>query len=75
MCDAALSGEAARAVEINNRVLSLHSKLFVEPNPVPVKWALTEMGKMPSGLRLPLAPLSAQYHDTVRAALRESGVL
>jgi len=75
MCDAALSGQAARAVEINNRVLSLHSKLFVEPNPVPVKWALTEMGKMPSGLRLPLAPLSAQYHDTVRAALRESGVL
>lgn len=75
MCDAALAGQAARAVEINNRVLSLHSKLFVEPNPVPVKWALTEMGKMPSGLRLPLAPLSAQYHDTVRAALRESGVL
>ncbi|WP_323140684.1 4-hydroxy-tetrahydrodipicolinate synthase [Massilia phyllosphaerae] len=75
MCDAALSGQVARAVEINNRVLSLHSKLFVEPNPVPVKWALTEMGKMPSGLRLPLAPLSAQYHDTVRAALRESGVL
>jgi 4-hydroxy-tetrahydrodipicolinate synthase len=56
-------------------VLSLHGKLFVEPNPVPVKWALAEMGKMPSGLRLPLAPLSAQYHDTVRAALREAGVL
>lgn len=75
LCEAAMSGQIARAIEINNRVLSLHSKLFVEPNPVPVKWALTEMGKMPSGLRLPLAPLSAQYHDTVRAALRESGVL
>jgi 4-hydroxy-tetrahydrodipicolinate synthase len=75
LCAAAMSGQIARAVEINNRVLSLHSKLFIEPNPVPVKWALTEMGKMPSGLRLPLAPLSAQYHDTVRAALRESGVL
>jgi 4-hydroxy-tetrahydrodipicolinate synthase len=75
MCDAAMSGQIARAIEINNRVLSLHSKLFVEPNPVPVKWALAEMGKMPAGLRLPLAPLSAQYHDTVRAALRESGVL
>lgn len=75
LCEAAMSGQIARAVEINNRVLSLHSKLFIEPNPVPVKWALTEMGKMPSGLRLPLAPLSAQYHDTVRAALRESGVL
>ena len=75
LCEAAMSGQIARAIEINNRVLSLHSKLFIEPNPVPVKWALTEMGKMPSGLRLPLAPLSAQYHDTVRAALRESGVL
>jgi 4-hydroxy-tetrahydrodipicolinate synthase len=75
MCKAALSGEAARAIEINNRVLDLHSKLFVEPNPVPVKWALAEMGKMPAGLRLPLAPLSAQYHDTVRTALRASGVL
>jgi 4-hydroxy-tetrahydrodipicolinate synthase len=75
LCEAAMSGQIARAIEINNRVLALHSKLFVEPNPVPVKWALAEMGKMPSGLRLPLAPLSAQYHDTVRAALREAGVL
>jgi len=75
LCEAAMAGQVARAVEINNRVLSLHSKLFLEPNPVPVKWALAEMGKMPAGLRLPLAPLSAQFHDTVRAALRESGVL
>jgi len=75
MCKAALNGDAARAIEINNSVLELHSKLFVEPNPVPVKWALAEMGKMPAGLRLPLAPLSAQYHDTVRTALRASGVL
>ena len=75
LCEAAMAGQVARAVEINNRVLSLHSKLFVEPNPVPVKWALAEMGTMPAGLRLPLAPLSAQYHDTVRAAMRDSGVL
>jgi 4-hydroxy-tetrahydrodipicolinate synthase len=75
LCEAAMSGQVARAIEINNRVLSLHGKLFLEPNPVPVKWALAEMGKMPSGLRLPLAPLSAQYHDTVRATLREAGVL
>jgi 4-hydroxy-tetrahydrodipicolinate synthase len=75
LCEAAMAGQTARAVEINNRIMALHNKLFVEPNPVPVKWALAEMGKMPSGLRLPLAPLSAQYHDTVRAALRESGVL
>jgi 4-hydroxy-tetrahydrodipicolinate synthase len=75
LCAAAMSGQTARAVEINNRILDLHAKLFVEPNPVPVKWALAEMGKIPYGLRLPLAPLSDQYHDTVRAALRESGVL
>ena len=74
LCAAAMAGDIARAVEINNRVLGLHGKLFVEPNPVPVKWALAEMGKMPAGLRLPLAPLSSQYHEIVRAALVEAGV-
>ena len=66
--------EQGFALEINNRVLGLHARLFVEPNPVPVKWALAEMGKMPAGLRLPLAPLSSQYHEIVRAALVEAGV-
>jgi 4-hydroxy-tetrahydrodipicolinate synthase len=75
LCVAAMAGDVKRAVEINNRVLDLHAKLFVEPNPVPVKWALAEMGKMPSGLRLPLAPLSAPFHDTVRAALRAAGLV
>jgi 4-hydroxy-tetrahydrodipicolinate synthase len=75
LCVAAMAGDVKRAVEINNGVLELHSKLFVEPNPVPVKWALAEMGKMPSGLRLPLAPLSAPFHDTVRAALRAAGLV
>lgn len=74
LCAAAMAGDIGRAVEINNRVLGLHAKLFIEPNPVPVKWALAEMGKMPAGLRLPLAPLSAAYHETVRAALVEAGV-
>ena len=74
LCAAAMAGDIARALEINNRVLGLHGKLFVEPNPVPVKWALAEMGKMPAGLRLPLAPLSASFHETVRAALVEAGV-
>jgi 4-hydroxy-tetrahydrodipicolinate synthase len=72
---AAMDGNVARAIEINNRLLPLHNKLFIEPNPLPVKWALTEMGLIPSGIRLPLVPMSAQYQDTVRAALRESGVL
>jgi 4-hydroxy-tetrahydrodipicolinate synthase len=75
LCVAAMAGDIARAVEINNRLLPLHAKLFVEPNPVPVKWALAEMGRMPAGLRLPLAPLAEQFHDTVRAALREAGIL
>jgi 4-hydroxy-tetrahydrodipicolinate synthase len=74
LCEAAMQGDIARAVAINNRVLGLHAKLFVEPNPVPVKWALAEMGLIPSGMRLPLAELSAQYHDTVRGALREAGI-
>ncbi|OGB21968.1 MAG: 4-hydroxy-tetrahydrodipicolinate synthase [Burkholderiales bacterium RIFCSPLOWO2_02_FULL_57_36] len=75
LCAAATSGKVAEAVEINDRLLPLHNKLFVEPNPVPVKWAMSEMGLMPPGIRLPLVPLAAEFHDTVRAALRESGVL
>ena len=74
LCVAAMAGDIATAVAINNRVLPLHQKLFVEPNPVPVKWALAEMGLMPAGLRLPLVALSSDFHDTVRGALREAGV-
>jgi len=75
LCAAAMSGKVAEAVEINNRMLPLHNKLFVEPNPVPVKWAMTQLGLIPAGLRLPLVTLGASHHETVRAALRESGVL
>jgi 4-hydroxy-tetrahydrodipicolinate synthase len=75
LCVAAMSGKVAEAVAINNKLIPLHTKLFVEPNPVPVKWAMVEMGLMPSGIRLPLVPLGEAYHETVRAALRESGVL
>lgn len=75
LCAAAMSGNVAEAVRINDRLLPLHNKLFVEPNPVPVKWAMSEMGLMPSGIRLPLVPLAAEFHDIVRASLRESGVL
>ncbi|SFM02939.1 4-hydroxy-tetrahydrodipicolinate synthase [Rugamonas rubra] len=75
MCKAAMAGDIANAVEINNKVFPLHQKLFIEPNPVPVKWALAEMGMMPAGLRLPLVPLAAECHDAVRAALREAGVM
>jgi 4-hydroxy-tetrahydrodipicolinate synthase len=75
LCVAAQNLEVAKAIDINNRLLPLHNKLFVEPNPVPVKWAMQEMGLIPQGIRLPLVPLTAEYHETVRAALRESCVL
>ncbi|RJG07991.1 4-hydroxy-tetrahydrodipicolinate synthase [Noviherbaspirillum cavernae] len=75
LCVAAMNGKVAEAIEINNKLLPLHNNLFVEPNPVPVKWAMVEMDLIPAGIRLPLAPLGANFHETVRAALRESGVL
>jgi 4-hydroxy-tetrahydrodipicolinate synthase len=75
VCAAAIAGDIATAVAVNNTVMGLHAKLFIEPNPVPVKWALAEMGMMPAGLRLPLVTLSADFHDTVRGALRDAGLL
>lgn len=75
LCAAAMAGRLAEAIAINNRLIPLHEKLFVEPNPVPVKWAMHEMGLMGPALRLPLVPLGAAWHETVRAAMRESGVL
>ncbi|OFZ71549.1 MAG: 4-hydroxy-tetrahydrodipicolinate synthase [Betaproteobacteria bacterium RBG_16_64_9] len=74
MCAAALAGELARARELNNRLLPLHQKLFVEANPIPVKWAAAQMGLVAAGIRLPLTPLAAQHHETVRQALREAGI-
>ncbi|MBI1835086.1 MAG: dihydrodipicolinate synthase family protein, partial [Burkholderiales bacterium] len=75
LCVAAMNGEVAKAVEINNRLIPLHAKLFIEPNPIPVKWALNQMGMIPEGIRSPLLSLSEQYRDIVRSALVEAGVL
>lgn len=75
MCVAALAGDAQRAHEINEPLKDLHRDLFVEANPIPVKWALYAMGLIPPGIRLPLTPLSKQYHETVRLALHKAGVL
>ncbi len=75
MCVAAFAGNLARAREIHNMLLPLHSKLFVEANPIPVKWACAELGLIPSGLRLPLTQLSAGLHDTVRDALRHAKLI
>ena len=74
MCAAALAGEVVRAREINMRLLALHRRLFLEANPIPVKWALREMGHIEGGIRLPLTPLAAQHHEAVREALREAGI-
>jgi 4-hydroxy-tetrahydrodipicolinate synthase len=74
MCAAALVGDVKKARELNLKLLPLHQKLFVESNPIPVKWALAEMGMIEPGLRLPLSPLSDKLHQTVREALHEAGV-
>jgi 4-hydroxy-tetrahydrodipicolinate synthase len=75
MCAAALNGEVARARAINFQLLGLHRNLFVEANPIPVKWAVARMGKMKNALRLPLTPLSPSAHSVVEAAMRQAGVL
>ncbi|MDL2283966.1 4-hydroxy-tetrahydrodipicolinate synthase [Oxalobacter sp. OttesenSCG-928-P03] len=74
MCAAALKGDIAAARRINDRVFPLHVQLFAEPNPVPVKWLMHDLGLIPSGIRLPLVPLGAAFHDVVRRAWQESGV-
>lgn len=75
MCAAARAGDAAKARAINDRLMPLHQTLFVEANPIPVKWALQEMGLIRGGIRLPLTPLSARHHAAVRQALVTAGVL
>jgi 4-hydroxy-tetrahydrodipicolinate synthase len=74
LCVAALKGDTKRAREINNRLLPLHRDLFCEANPIPVKWAVQQMGLIGGGIRLPLTPLSESYHEQVRRALRHAGI-
>lgn len=75
MCAAALAGDRDTAEAINRPLLGLHKNLFLEANPIPVKWALTEMGLIPPGIRLPLTPLSEQYHQPLREAMHQAGIL
>ncbi len=74
MCAAALKPDPVRARELNNQLLGLHRNLFVEANPIPVKWALCQMGLIRGGIRLPLTPLANSYHERVRTAMREAGI-
>lgn len=75
MCEAAFQGRLEEARAINARLFPLHDKLFVEANPIPVKWCVAQMGLIRPGIRLPLTPLSPAHHDALRAAMRSAGVL
>jgi 4-hydroxy-tetrahydrodipicolinate synthase len=75
MCVAAVAGDVARAREIHFRLLGLHRDLFCEANPIPVKWAVQQLGLMPGGIRLPLTPLSEANHARVLAAMRQAGLV
>jgi 4-hydroxy-tetrahydrodipicolinate synthase len=75
MCVAAMAGDAVKARGINAKLFGLHQKLFVEANPIPVKWVLQEMGLIKAGIRLPMVPLSAAYHDALRAACKPAQLL
>jgi 4-hydroxy-tetrahydrodipicolinate synthase len=75
MCRAALAGDVAGAADVDRGLASLHQRLFLEANPIPVKWALEQMGRIGAGIRLPLTPLAEQYHQPVREAMVEAGIL
>ncbi|WP_449434473.1 4-hydroxy-tetrahydrodipicolinate synthase [Pseudomonas putida] len=75
LCEAAMAGDAEKARAIHEKLMPLNKGLFCEANPIPVKWALVEMGLMHKGIRLPLTWLSESCHEQVRTALRQSGVL
>ena len=74
LCRLGLAGEAEKARALQQRLMPLHTTLFVEANPIPVKWALVEMQMIQQGIRLPLTQLSNQYHEVIRQALNESGI-
>ncbi len=75
LCDTARAGRIAEAIAINDRLLGLHKNLFLESNPIPVKWALHRMGRIAEGIRLPLTPFAAPHHAALAASLREAGCI
>lgn len=75
MIAAALSGDGARAEEIDRGLQALHRDLFIEANPIPVKWALAEMGRIPRGIRLPLTWLSESKQEILRGSLADAGLI
>lgn len=75
LCAAAIGGDRERAEAINAPLMGLHKNLFLEANPIPVKWALCKMGLIEEGIRLPLTPFSEQYHQPLMDALEQAGLL
>lgn len=75
LCRLALAGDAEGARTLHQQLMPLHTKLFIEANPIPVKWAMSEMGLMEPGIRLPLTPLSDAVQPEVRQALVDTGIL
>ena len=75
MCEAAIAGDRAAAEAIDAKLVLLHQRLFLESNPIPVKWAVAEMGLIPKGIRLPLTWLSDAHHEPLREAMRAAGAL
>ena len=75
MCEAALAGKRELAEQFNQPLTGLHSKLFLEANPIPVKWALYEMGMIPEGIRLPMTVLAESCRDPLREAMSQAGIL
>lgn len=75
LCVAAIAGNREEAERINREVEALHANLFLEANPIPVKWALNQMGKIDEGIRLPLTPLSEKYHAQLLDAMKKSHIL
>jgi 4-hydroxy-tetrahydrodipicolinate synthase len=75
LCVAALAGDIRRAMEIQFRLMPLHKNLFIEANPIPVKWAMSRMGLCGGTMRLPMTPLGTAHEAAVEGALRASGLL
>lgn len=74
MCRAQLDGDTARAKQLDARLQPLNTALFLESNPIPVKWAMAEMGLISGGIRLPLTPFAEQFHEQARTALKNAGI-
>ena len=75
MCKAAMAGNVKKTCEVNAKLFALHQKLFIEPNPIPVKWVLQQMGLIKTGIRLPMVNLSVQYHDVLRTAMHQAEII